>query len=72
MFFPAWWISEERHVDGYSAKKLKYVYLDLPLQIFETASYGGAVAFCLMVFGAIPWYITNKRERIFRARIYVD
>ncbi|KAJ8598298.1 hypothetical protein CTAYLR_006008 [Chrysophaeum taylorii] len=72
MFFPVWWVSEERVIDQSHALHLKHNYLDIPPQLFEAAMYGGLVAFTLLVGGLVPWLLTNRREAVFRSRIYVD
>jgi hypothetical protein len=72
MFFPVWWVSEERHIDSSKALRLKAEVLEIPERLFYTTLYGTAVAVALVVFGAIPWYCTNQKEASFRKRIYID
>lgn len=72
IFFPVWWVSEERVIDERHAIRVKRDYLDTPLQVFQTAFYGLAAAASILMAGLIPWLITNRREAAFRTRIYVD
>jgi hypothetical protein len=72
MFFPVWWVSEERHIDSSKALRLKAEVLEIPERLFITAVYGMAIAIALVVIGAIPWYCTTKKESTFRKRIYID
>jgi len=72
MFFPVWWVSEERHIDSSKALRLKRQILEIPEEVFYTALYGAAVGLTLIFLGFVPWYITNQREKTFRQRIYID
>ncbi len=72
MFFPVWWVSEERHIDGVKALRLKQEVLEVTERLFHTALYGAAVGFMLIFLGIVPWCLTNRREVAFRQRIYID
>ena len=72
LYFPLWWISEERAIDGSHAIRLKRDYLDVPLNIFMAAIIGAAVGILLICVGIVPWYLAHKRGKVFRSRIYID
>ena len=72
MFFPVWWMSEESHIDGNKALRLKKEVLKIPERLFYTALYGAAAGIVLVAFGMLPWYFTNRREGIFHQKIYID
>ena len=72
MFFPVWWISEERHIDGTKALRLKKEVLEVTERLFYTALFGSVVGIVLVIFGLIPWCWTKQREFVFRQRIYID
>lgn len=73
IFFPVWWVSEERIIDQRRAIELKRDYLDVPIHVFQTAMYGGGLTgITLFIAGIIPWIMTNRLEAAFRTRVYID
>ena len=72
MFFPVWWVSEERHIDRCAALRLKGKVLEIPERLYHTVLYGTVLAVALVTVGIVPWYCTHRREILFRRRIYID
>ena len=72
MFFPVWWVSEERHIDSRTALRLKRNVLEIPERLHYIVLYGTVVALAFFTLGVVPWYCTYRKERLFRQRIYID
>lgn len=72
MFFPVWWVSEERHIDGRQSLRLKNELLEIPERLFYTVLYGAGMGATFVLLGTLPWYCTKQREISFRERIYID
>mmetsp|Transcript_36450 Transcript_36450/g.84271 ORF Transcript_36450/g.84271 Transcript_36450/m.84271 type:complete len:619 (-) Transcript_36450:142-1998(-) len=72
IFHPVSWVEDNQYMDYETSARIYYGYFQLRHTIYITFYTALTLGMTMIVFGGCAWWHYNKKERKFKARIYLD